>query len=51
VIDTVARVLSDSAMFLFLVKLRLRYGCLMAVEPLPNIRDGVLGECADSCQA
>src|SRR5207244_5867105 len=34
----------DSAMFLFLVKLRLCYGCLMGVEPLPNIRDGILVE-------
>src|SRR5438445_3204379 len=34
----------DSAMFLILVKLRLRYGCLMGVEPLPNIRDGILVE-------
>src|SRR5947208_3875473 len=31
-------------MFLFLVKLRLCYGCLMGVEPLPNIRDGILVE-------
>src|SRR5260370_11229073 len=27
-----------------LVKLRLCYGCLMGVEPLPNIRDGILVE-------
>src|SRR5438876_9619656 len=31
-------------MFLLLVKLRLCCGCLMGVEPLPNIRDGILVE-------
>ena len=34
----------DSAMFLLLVKLRSCYGCLMGVEPLPDIRDGILVE-------
>src|SRR4029077_2378065 len=32
------------AMFLLLVKLRSCYGCLMGVEPLPDIRDGILVE-------
>src|ERR1700676_4172455 len=31
-------------MFLLLVKLLLCCGCLMGVEPLPNIRDGILVE-------
>src|SRR5882724_54417 len=37
-------VLPLAAMFTLLVKLRLCYGCLMGVEPLPNIRDGILVE-------
>ena len=31
-------------MFLLLVKLRSCYGCLMGVEPLPDIRDGIVVE-------
>src|SRR5215468_10124225 len=31
-------------MFLLLVKLRSCYGCLMGVEPLPDIRDSILVE-------